>query len=183
MPLEQMRGDDLDNRSDTFSLGMTFYELATLKKPRLARNIKAAYDEAQGEHRVEPISQVRGCSQAVDELFYKATAPKPEDRFQSARAFSQAIERLADNESAMASAADTELWLEKHFSDFRQRREGFEHQFVESVEELSDANRHRFYHPYRRMIQIWWRISTEVRARGMVSILALLIGLVAFTTI
>ena len=139
MPIEQMRGDVLDSRSDTFSLGMTFYELATLEKPRLARNIKAAYDEALEPHQVTPISKIRGCSTDVDALFYKATASDPKDRFQSAREFSKALEQLAKQVGGLATAAATEAWLEENFSDLRKRREGFERAFAESVERLNES--------------------------------------------
>ena len=184
MPVEQMKGDPLDSRSDIFSLGMTFYELATLEKPRLARNIKAAYDEALGPHQVTPISQIRGCSGDVDQLFYKATAPLPQDRFQTARELSQAIETLAKQEGGLATVADTEAWLEENFSDFRKKREGFERQFAESVERLNESKAPMPLPP----VPPEEKTDVEVVSGGegvtrilMVGLLALLIAMVTFT--
>lgn len=138
MPLEQMRGDTLDNRSDIYSLGMTFYELATLRPPREARNIKAAYDEALGPPATKPISSLWPCPSELDALFDKATAPEPAQRFQTAREFSLALEEVAARNDGLASVADTEVWLEGNFSDFRKRREDFERQFSESVEKAEE---------------------------------------------
>ncbi|MBT6178525.1 MAG: serine/threonine protein kinase [Deltaproteobacteria bacterium] len=135
MPLEQMRGDPIDNRSDIYSLGMTFYELATLRAPREARNIKAAYDEALGQQKAKPISTLSSCPRELDVLFEKATATLPADRYQTAREFSLGVEEAAKQTQGLASIADTERWLETHFSDLRKRREAFERNFAQSVEQ------------------------------------------------
>jgi len=140
MPLEQMQGDTLDNRSDIFSLGMTFYELATLQSPRKARNIKAAYDEAMGSHTVPPISTIWSCPLEVDALFMKATAALPDERFQTAREFSVALEKIALSNGGLASIGDTEAWLETSFPELKKRRESLEESFSRAVEKAGNQN-------------------------------------------
>lgn len=140
MPLEQMQGDTLDNRSDIFSLGMTFYELATLQSPRKARNIKAAYDEAVSNHTVPPISTIWSCPPEVDALFMKATATLPDERFQTAREFSVALEKIAGSNGGLASIGDTEAWLESSFPDLKKRRESLEESFSTAVEKAGNQN-------------------------------------------
>lgn len=134
MPLEQMRGQPLDARTDIFSLAMTFYELATLQSPRRARNIKEAYDEALGDPRVDVVSTLWDGPPEVDALFSKATSADPKERYQTAREFSAEIERVARTQGGIASVSTTEAWLNRFFGDYRRRRESFEQAFAAAVE-------------------------------------------------
>lgn len=186
MPLEQMRGDPLDNRSDIYSLGMTFYELATLSPPRQARNIKAAYDEALGSQKPKPISSFGSCPPELDALYEKATATLPAERFQTAREFSLAIEEVAARTQGLASIAETEAWLEEHFSDLRKRREEFERDFAQSVEK-AEGDKAAASTPVlapKPQVAPVQKISVEEKTTHwlIVGLLVLAAGLVAVTT-
>ena len=150
----------------------------------MARNIKAAYDEAREPHQVTPISQIRGCSTDVDALFYKATALDPKDRFQTARELSKALEHLANQVGGFATVADTEAWLEDNFSDLRKRREGFEREFAESVERLNESKAPVPLptEPLEEKFPVADASGGEGATRVlMVGILALLVAMITFT--
>ena len=84
MSPEQINGDELDGRSDIFSLGVVFYELLTGRLPFQGQSLaNLFYQIKQARHR--PPREInpkvpRPCEQIID----KALAKDPDRRFQSA---------------------------------------------------------------------------------------------------
>lgn len=75
------RGLKLDVRSDIYSLGATLYHLISGKKP------------PQDAQEVEPLGK-EICSASVSAILQKAMAPRPEDRYQTAREMLVAFQQL-----------------------------------------------------------------------------------------
>ena len=72
----------IDHRADIFSLGILFYELLTGLAPR-----------GKAEN---PSELVQGLDPAIDPVVFKAIKNKPEDRYQSAREFYDAVKAVAE---------------------------------------------------------------------------------------
>jgi serine/threonine protein kinase len=88
---EQALGQRLDGRSDVYSLGITLFYLLAGRLPFLAdSNIAVALLQVH-EH-PPALSLLRAdVSPYTDSVIHKALAKKPEDRFQTAREFSDAF--------------------------------------------------------------------------------------------
>lgn len=92
MSPEQIRAQNTDARSDIYSLGMTLYEMLTATNPYMSD--ASEFDISQKIVH-EPLPPARtfypGISAYMQRILDKATAKSPQDRFQSAREFEQAI--------------------------------------------------------------------------------------------
>ena len=134
MPLEQMRGHPLDVRSDIFSLGMTFYEAYTLQRPRQARNMKAAFDEASEMPSVGRLSDHRPCPDELETVLAKATARDPNERYDSGREMADALEAAAREGVEIASFNEVRDWLSEQFTNLHGKRRSFEKDFIAAIE-------------------------------------------------
>jgi TPR repeat protein/tRNA A-37 threonylcarbamoyl transferase component Bud32 len=91
MAPEQLRGEGGDERSDLYSLAIVLYELLTGATPFVA---DSDYDLMQAHVHAKPqrlIGRVPGLDAQIDAALMRALAKKPDDRFASVRAFSDAL--------------------------------------------------------------------------------------------
>lgn len=90
MSPEQITGSEIDARSDLYCVGVIAYELLTGKKPFAGNNIEIMR-RVINEQPANPSQYDPKISALLDWAAQKALAKKPEDRFQTAREFSEAF--------------------------------------------------------------------------------------------
>ena len=107
MSPEQVQGHAVDRRTDIFSAGVILYQFLTGQKPfqgggayTLARKI--IHDEP-----ATPSSLAASVSPEYDRVIARALAKNPDERYQSAREFSEALNRALKGEQAQADDADS----------------------------------------------------------------------------
>ncbi|MGI9101318.1 MAG: protein kinase domain-containing protein [Terriglobales bacterium] len=84
MSPEQARNEPLDPRSDLFSLGIVLYEMATGRKPFMARTSVLALDAIQHQRPVSPLSLNPELPSGFEPLVGKLLEKNRDDRYQSA---------------------------------------------------------------------------------------------------
>jgi serine/threonine protein kinase len=108
MSPEQIRGaQDIDARTDIYSCGVVLYELVCGKKPFEGDN---AFDIMKAHAETPPPSPTAANPQvppALAAILLRALAKKPEDRFQSADTFVQAIRQVQPEPVQGASRRST----------------------------------------------------------------------------
>lgn len=97
MSPEQVRGAEIDHRTDIYSLGVTFFEMLTGRKPfARGEETPAHYAEVVSKILGEPLPDPRaflpGIPDGVPPLLRKATAKNPAERFQTCAEFLGALE-------------------------------------------------------------------------------------------
>ncbi len=100
MSPEQIRGKDIDNRSDLYSVGVTMYQVVTGRTPFEA---DSDYEIMTGhlEHTPPPPTEFRSSlPQAVSQVIMKSLEKKPERRYQNAEEMSSALHGLQLPESS-----------------------------------------------------------------------------------
>jgi serine/threonine-protein kinase len=127
MSPEQIQGQPIDRRSDIFSAGILFYQLLTGQKPFEGTQWALAKKIVQDDP-VWPCALVQ-LPAAIDRVVARALAKAPEHRYQSARAFADALKRVAEGKppedpdetvpmssaqlaAAVGSEAEKEFWSE-----------------------------------------------------------------------
>jgi tRNA A-37 threonylcarbamoyl transferase component Bud32 len=95
MSPEQIRGREVDGRTDMYSLGIVFFEMITGRKPYNA----LTPIELSMQHLHDPIPKakqfIRDLPAEVDQVIAKSIAKNPEDRYPNVGAFAQALEKLS----------------------------------------------------------------------------------------
>ena len=96
MSPEQLAGDQVDGRSDLYSLGVTLYQLFTGVLPFTADSMaslayKIAHNKPQGVRKVRP--ELPTC---LTRVINKAIEKNPELRYQTGSAFADALRRCRD---------------------------------------------------------------------------------------
>ncbi|MEO7725949.1 MAG: protein kinase [Burkholderiales bacterium] len=95
MAPEQFMGTDIDQQADLYSIGVIAYELLAGRKP-FTGNSAAVMHQVLNERPADPSSLNPKLSPLVDRVLQKALAKKRDDRFQSAREFTDAFRDAID---------------------------------------------------------------------------------------
>jgi eukaryotic-like serine/threonine-protein kinase len=106
MPPEQVKGEPADNRSDLYSLGVSFYELVTGQLPFEADSNYAIMAAHLQEAPKPPIVLRPGIPQPLNQIILMALAKDPGQRFQSADAFRAALKSVQAQGSSTQPAVD-----------------------------------------------------------------------------
>ena len=91
MSPEQFMGQIVDGRSDLFSAGIIFYQSITGENPFDGRTMATVMHKVLSQEPLEPYKLNFQVSTELNRVIKQSLAKKPEDRFQTAEAFSQAI--------------------------------------------------------------------------------------------
>jgi eukaryotic-like serine/threonine-protein kinase len=112
---EQCLGDEVDIRSDIYSLGVTFWEALTGKVPFTGTTVQVMSQHLQASL---PLEQLKGLPPAIVELLKKMLAKKPEDRLQTPgelrsqlRAVKQSLEQPFSNHRPIPPLTTKRIWL------------------------------------------------------------------------
>lgn len=89
MPLEQMRQQRLDVRTDEWALASLTYEMLSGKNPFKARNLDDAEAAIEGAELVIPSLCWEDIDESVDDIMFDALSPDMEGRYPDIEAFSE----------------------------------------------------------------------------------------------
>ena len=94
MSPEQVRCEELDGRSDLFSVGVVLYEMATGKKPFAANNSVLTMKAILEEKPVSPLQINPALPAEFEQIIGKALEKKKESRYQTAAAMREDLRQL-----------------------------------------------------------------------------------------
>jgi serine/threonine-protein kinase len=109
MSPEQFMGQTVDGRSDLFSAGVILYQLLTGEKP-FTGSVTTIMHKVLQEEPLPPSKLNVQVPRAFDTVMQKALAKRPDERFQTAREFAEAVRQAAAaTTGAAAPAADATM--------------------------------------------------------------------------
>ncbi len=103
MSPEQVRGDTVDARSDIYSFGVTLYQMLTGRRPFHGESAYSVLTAQLNEAPVPPAQLNPTLPAGLDEVVLRAMAKAPEQRFQSAEEFRQALLKAQQGADSTAS--------------------------------------------------------------------------------
>lgn len=103
MAPEQLRSNAMDERSDLYSLGVTFYEMLSGRLPVEGRTAYELMEAHRGAPPVPPAQLVAGLAIEISDVIMKSLAKTPSDRYPSALAFQTALRNGLFGEHATAT--------------------------------------------------------------------------------
>lgn len=90
MSPEQFLGNEVDHRADIYAAGVILYQFLTGKRP-FSGSVITIMHQAVHQEAIPPSQLNPDVSKRLDEVVKKAMAKRPEDRFQSAAEFMEAL--------------------------------------------------------------------------------------------
>jgi serine/threonine-protein kinase len=102
MSPEQVRGKQLDGRSDLFSYGVCLYEMVTGEKPFAAQNVTTIIYKLINEEPIPPHQLDASIDPGLSSIIVKCLAKDPNDRFQNGAELVRALEGYKHAQDAPA---------------------------------------------------------------------------------
>ena len=119
MSPEQLYGDrDLDIRSDIYSLGLTLYVALTCKQPLQGEDLETTISNVLNVDPPDPRTIVPAISEAMTQVVMKAIRKRPQERFQSAKEFLDALASV-EHDALNELSASGISWFGKIFGGRR----------------------------------------------------------------
>ncbi len=106
MSPEQVRGQDVDHRSDIFSFGLILYEMLSGQRPFTGESMADVMSAILKEEPPELSESNAKISPALDRIVRRCLEKKPERRFQSASDLGFALEALSTPSSSGANRTE-----------------------------------------------------------------------------
>lgn len=100
MPLEQMRQEALDVRTDEWALASLTYEMLSGSNPFAAPNLQEAQDVIEDAELVLPSLCWDALDASADDVMFTALDPDPDERYESVAAFAEELTPLLGNARA-----------------------------------------------------------------------------------
>jgi len=94
MSPEQLRGREVDHRTDVYALGIVLYEMSTARRPFISELIPELIDEILNSPPPPPLEMNRKLPPKLEEIVLKCLEKDPEDRYQSAKEIAVDLRRM-----------------------------------------------------------------------------------------
>ena len=107
MSPEQLRGENLDARSDIYALGVVLYEIATGQRLYSSSLHARLVDEILNRPASPPSNVNRKLSAKADDIILKCLAKDPEDRYQTAKEIAVDLRHLSTQATSGTVSART----------------------------------------------------------------------------
>ena len=107
MSPEQLRGENLDTRSDIYALGVVLYEIATGQRLYSSSLHAQLVDEILNRPASPPSSINKKLSAKADDIILKCLAKDPEDRYQTAKEIAVDLRHLSTRSTSGNVSART----------------------------------------------------------------------------
>ncbi len=169
MSPEQARGEEVDARTDLYSLGIVAYEMLTGRVPFGGTTPHAVLHQQIYEP-PPPLRSLRpGSSPAVDEILNKALAKQPADRYVTAGDFARALDRVVAQIEAhrlRQQVAEAAAWIaEGRYDEATTRLEALAQMYPDDKEiaaALANARQQaRLAALYAEVQQLWAQARTK----------------------
>ena len=103
MSPEQARNEEIDHRTDLYSVAVCLYEALTAER-LFVGDLSTPAEVLYGQPIVPPSQKRKVLPKALDAVLATALAPKPEDRYQDAVAFTEALRQVGHRHGLLFSA-------------------------------------------------------------------------------
>jgi eukaryotic-like serine/threonine-protein kinase len=117
MSPEQVRGDDLDARSDVFAAGIVLWECLAGRRLYKAETIVRSVERILNEPLISPVRINPACDPGLASVALKALQKRREDRFASAEAFKEALQDALDAAGIRYRMSEGKELMHRLFAD------------------------------------------------------------------
>lgn len=120
MSPEQVRGKPIDRRSDVFSLAIVLYELLTLERCFQGEDDFATLEKVRKVDFRRPTLLNRAIPPELERIIYRGLTRNPNDRFQSAAEFQDALQKFLYQDGSFYSRKDLADFMRDTFARERE---------------------------------------------------------------
>jgi serine/threonine protein kinase len=117
MSPEQVRGVDLDNRSDIFAIGIVLYELLVGDRLFLGESDFSTLEKVRNVEMVPPTRLNKNLSPHLERIVMKALAKTREDRYRYASEMAEDLQRYLFSTNQPFSRTDMQRYMAQHFKE------------------------------------------------------------------
>lgn len=116
MSPEQLSSEDLDCRSDLYSLGLVLYELLTLERRFRGSNLLEVFYEALNEPPPAVVDLRPDCPPEIVQALHGALAQDPDQRYANAYQFQEALEGYLHRQGVLMAERQIASFMEDLFA-------------------------------------------------------------------
>ncbi|HEX7843315.1 MAG TPA: serine/threonine-protein kinase, partial [Kofleriaceae bacterium] len=115
MSPEQVRGDELDRKSDVFSCGIVLYELLTGERLFAGDSDYGTLEKVRNVEILPPSTYNRKIPEELERIVLKALSRDPEDRYQNAIDLHDELQAFVYTAGEFYSRKDLAAWMKRTF--------------------------------------------------------------------